>query len=533
MRYQYLIVIYFFLLYSFCFSQVKNDSLKKIWLNKSLPDSTRFNALATFYKINNQSNPDVTLKTLEYYYELAKEKNSIRELFNVANDRGGIYRLKGNSDLAMEYYLVAEKYALQINDSILQANVLGNIGNVYIQRKDYVKATRYFWNSLYIHRQTKNLKGESHMLTSLGSVFLIIQNYELATEYYNKALELSQKTKLEPRRIAIIYLNIGWSDFERKDFKNANVNYEKALEILTKTEDKFFMVNCYLTLASINYELKNIDKAKSYALKGLNLSRELSLKNSEIESNIIQAKINSLTNLSESIIMAESILKKLPKSSPKETKRNLYEFLYQSYKTKNLHKQSLEMFELYTVYNDSILAEKNKFAVIREAVKKDFDYKIDETKRKSTIEINSLKEKQNRNLIYIICFSILIVTLVFIYFRKKLNQNRNRRNVLLNEIETLKQNTNQNLVIDANVFSLNREKIENSITRKLNETDWNVLNALLDNPEITNKDLAQKVFLSLDGTGSSLRRMYEYFEIKDTKYKKIALISNAIKRSSK
>jgi hypothetical protein len=34
--------------------------------------------------------------------------------------------------------------------------------------------------------------------------------------------------------------------------------------------------------------------------------------------------------------------------------------------------------------------------------------------------------------------------------------------------------------------------------------------------------------MSIDGIGSSLRRMYEYFELKDTKYKKIALIIKAI-----
>ena len=34
--------------------------------------------------------------------------------------------------------------------------------------------------------------------------------------------------------------------------------------------------------------------------------------------------------------------------------------------------------------------------------------------------------------------------------------------------------------------------------------------------------------MSIDGIGSSLRRMYEYFELKDTKYKKIALIIKVI-----
>jgi hypothetical protein len=38
--------------------------------------------------------------------------------------------------------------------------------------------------------------------------------------------------------------------------------------------------------------------------------------------------------------------------------------------------------------------------------------------------------------------------------------------------------------------------------------------------------------MSVDGIGSSLRRMYDYFDIKESKYKKISLILDAIKKSA-
>jgi DNA-binding CsgD family transcriptional regulator len=66
----------------------------------------------------------------------------------------------------------------------------------------------------------------------------------------------------------------------------------------------------------------------------------------------------------------------------------------------------------------------------------------------------------------------------------------------------------------------------------VNETDWNVLNILLKEPDISNKEIAEKAFMSVDGIGSSLRRMYLYFDIKESKYKKISLITEAIKMSS-
>jgi ATP/maltotriose-dependent transcriptional regulator MalT len=102
---------------------------------------------------------------------------------------------------------------------------------------------------------------------------------------------------------------------------------------------------------------------------------------------------------------------------------------------------------------------------------------------------------------------------------------------MLDEIMRLKKSSNQ-VVAATTVFELVREKIEHSIKRKLNETDWKVLNVLLVEPVMTNKEIAQKVFLSADGVGSSLRRMYEYFNIKESKYKKVSLLLETIKRSN-
>ena len=79
---------------------------------------------------------------------------------------------------------------------------------------------------------------------------------------------------------------------------------------------------------------------------------------------------------------------------------------------------------------------------------------------------------------------------------------------------------------------MNRDKIEHSINRKLNETDWIVLAILLEDPTISNNDIADKANMSIDGIGSSLRRMYEYFEIKESKYKKFSLLLEAVKSSN-
>jgi len=515
-------------------AQSKPDDLKTIWENTKNADSTRFNALAEYYKLNNQAQPDATLKVLEYYYKLAKEKNNTKELYNVANDRGGIYRLKEELDVSMRYYKEAQKLAEKLNDATIIANVLGNIGNVYANQKDYKQALHYFSNSYKINKSINDKKGESRMLSSIGNVYLYIQNYDLALEYYQNALTTIKNVDVPPRSIAVIYLNIGWTNYELKNYKESKIYYDKALKILEVTNDKFFLVSGYSTLARVHLDLNEFQKATDYAEKSLTLSKELNVSGFIIESQIILAQIDfKKGNIVAAKKNGETILLGLDKNSSLESKKGLYDLLYKCYEAENNPKKSLEMFQKYTIYKDSIQLEKNKITLIREVIKKEFDNILQENELKIKKEKAELELAQLKKTYGIILGSIILITCIIFYYNRNIKKNRKKRDELLQEIEKLKSNDTTSLVVNSNEFILSREKIEVFINKKLNDTDWNVLNILQKEPDISNKELAEKAFMSVDGIGSSLRRMYVYFDIKESKYKKIALIMEAIKASSK
>ncbi|RAR50959.1 tetratricopeptide repeat protein [Flavobacterium lacus] len=527
------IVLFFFFITTNFVAQNKSYDLKVIWENTKNADSIRFNALADYYKLNNQAQPDSTLKVLDYYYQLAKEKNNTKELYNVANDRGGIYRLKGELDTSMSYYQEAEKLATKLNDSILKAANLGNIGNVYANKKDYKKALQYFTNSLTIYKKIKDKTGESRMLSSIGNVYLYIQNYDLALAYYQKALTAIKNSDVPPRSIAVIYINIGWTNYELKKYKESIIHYDKALKILEVTNDKFFLVSCYSTLANIYIELNELEKANFYAKKNSFLCNELKIEGYTLDSEIIFAKIAFKEgNIAEARKKGETILAGLDINSGHEIKLSLYDLLYKCYQAENNPEKSLEMFQKYTIYKDSIQLEKNKISLIREVIKNEFDDIVQENKLKNEKEKAELELKQLKKTYGIIIGSLILIGLITLYFNRNLKRNRKKRDELLQEIEKLKNNEVNALVVNPHEFQLVREKIENFIQRKLNDTDWNVLNILLKEPDISNKELAEKAFLSVDGIGSALRRMYIYFDIKESKYKKIALITEAIKISN-
>ena len=526
------ILLLFLIIINTSYAQVSGDSLRLIWENENQLDSIRFNALEEYYEINNQIKPDSTLTSLNYHFELANEKNATLQLYRATKRKGNIHRLKGNYDIAMEAYTEAESLAKRLNDAILQAKIMGNMGNVFIYRQDYKQATEHFSKALKLYQDLNNSDGESHMLTSLGSVFLILNNYDLALEYYEKSLSTLNKRGFEDRSTAIIFINMGWTNFEKELYQDAKTYYEKGLKILQVKNEKFFIADCYSVLARIHLKLNQLEKANDYANKNLALNKELDIKSGIINAEITIAKIYFETDVDEALKRGKSILVNLPADTFKEFKRDLYELLYKCYKSQNKYDLSLKMYENYTVYNDSIQQEKNNFAVVSEAVKNDFELKVYENKLENEKEKTALKVSQLKRTFAITIASTLLIFCVVFYFRSKMKKVQAKRDVLLDEIEKLKNNADKGLIVDSNKFELVREKIEHSINRNLNETDWKVLNLLLDDPVITNKEIAEKACMSVDGIGSSLRRMYEYFEIKETKYKKISLLLEAIKTSN-
>ena len=184
------------------------------------------------------------------------------------------------------------------------------------------------------------------------------------------------------------------------------------------------------------------------------------------------------------------------------------------------------MYEKYNVYKDSVQLEKNKLLIIKETFRNYYENRLKNKNIINEKEKAIVRVKYEYKIYSMIALTIFIFILFVFILRIRNITNRKKLDFLLAEINLLKQQSN--VLIDTKKFKLNRKKIEVIINKKLNETDWSILNILLKNPEATNKEISEKAFRSIDGVGSALRRMYVYFDVKETNYKKVSLIKKAI-----
>lgn len=512
----------------------KADSLRLTWENEKLTDSLRFGALDEFYNLFSLVFPDSTLKVLDYYHDLAISKGADRQVYRAAVRKGNILRLQDLIEEARTHYYEALIVAKEMNNARLEAIIIGNFGNLHLDQGEYFESIKRYNEAKIIFSTVDDKLGEARMLNGIGAINSQIGNNDIALVHYEKALNIYKELDTKEISYSILnstttLMNIGLLYTKDNLLIKAEASFLEALKILKPYNYKIYILGCYNTLAHIYLELNQVEKSLLYANKGFDIAKELDINREILRSKILLATINYQNN--KSIQQLVNILEQVSENGSLEMKRGVYELLYIGYKFQDKLDLSLKMYELFNLYNDSIQKSIESYAVARETVKSEYEKILFEAKLNSEIEKNDLKVTQIKNVVTIIITSILLILLLvyFIFLNNK--KNNKKRDALLDEIKSLKENKVSSIV-DPKDFELSKQKIDDHLKRVLNETDWKVLLILLDNPMVLNKEIADKSNMSLDGISSSLRRMYDYFEVKDTKYKKISLIHSAIKISN-
>ena len=513
------------------------DTLRLIWENEELTDSLRFAALDEFHVLFSLVMPDSTLSVLDYYHELAISKGADRKVYRSAVRKGNILRLQDRIEEARTHYYEALIIAKKMNNARLEAIIIGNFGNLHLDQGEYFESIKDYNKAKKIFSTEDDKLGEARMLNGIGAINSRIGNNDIALVHYQEALNIYKE--LDAKNISYpilnsttILMNIGLLHTKDNLLIKAEASFLEALKILKPYNYKIYILGCYNTLARIYLEINQIENSLLFANKSFDIAKELDTQSGILESKILLATINYQLNKDKSIEQLANLFESVSANGSLEMKREVSELLYIGYKAQNRLDLSLKMYEISNLYNDSIQKNIDSYSIARENVKNEYEKILFESQLENEKEKNILKLNQIKKIAFIIFISIILI-LLLIYFIVLNNKKSNRkRDALLEEIKFLKENK-VNAILDSNKFELSKQKIDSYLNRVLNETDWKVLLLLLDNPMVLNKEIAEKSNMSIDGIGSSLRRMYEYFEINETKYKKVALIHKVVNISER
>jgi two-component system sensor histidine kinase/response regulator len=218
-------------------------------------------------------------KANEYVYKALK----ISQQHNYENREAECYRVlgvvawtKADLPLAMEFLFSSLRKYEKVQNLQGIANVLGNIGLIYSEQKDYQEAMNYYNKALIIQTKLGNKARIAANYNNIGDVYFRTKEYEKAIEYYERALELFTIVKLQ----ASVLLN----KMNISEVYVAQKLYAKALTISITTKEASYKIGdfrlvmrCMRINAEVYLALGEIEKAEKEGVDCVNLLEKTKL----------------------------------------------------------------------------------------------------------------------------------------------------------------------------------------------------------------------------------------------------------------
>ena len=188
---------------------------------------------------------------------------------------GIVFSEQSNYAKALQYHLKALKIYEETKSYEKLARVYNNVGIVYKAQGEDFKALQYFIKCLKIQQKIEdNTIGIT--MTNIGNIYLNQKNYPKAFEYYTKAEQLFGKYP-NSRGLGELFNNLGLYYKKNGNLPKALENYSKALTQFDSIEDKFGVSDTYFYIGEVHYEQGKYDDALENTSKSLQLARALEI----------------------------------------------------------------------------------------------------------------------------------------------------------------------------------------------------------------------------------------------------------------
>jgi serine phosphatase RsbU (regulator of sigma subunit) len=171
--------------------------------------------------------------------EAASKIKHYRTLIRCVVNLGNIANQRAEYSKAILYFQQAEQYSLLSHDTAGRINTAINQGNILFYINDFKQAKSSFIKAIHIASQSPNYKNElSNGYNNLGTVYLNTTPKMLDSAMYYFKLYLDLATELEDDKDrALAYYNMAEVYRNRKEVKEAELNYEKAQKLYEEIAD--------------------------------------------------------------------------------------------------------------------------------------------------------------------------------------------------------------------------------------------------------------------------------------------------------
>ncbi|MFD2602070.1 tetratricopeptide repeat protein [Flavobacterium suzhouense] len=218
-----------------------------------------FIVLGKYYVLQNEYAKAINyyLKARDYF----EEHNDLNNLPVTYNGLGILYFEMGDFDGSISNFNKSFEIYNKLGDKRGMAVFYANMGNVYMIKEDFVKAKKYQKECLDTFITLKDTVNIVSTMINLSNIESNLKNHESSLTMLNDALVLSEKIK-DSRLKERIYLNYGITYYETHDLDKAKAYFNKQIELTKSIKFPRGRLDALEHLAKI---AKNEGKYKDYA----------------------------------------------------------------------------------------------------------------------------------------------------------------------------------------------------------------------------------------------------------------------------
>ena len=421
-----------------------DDSLKRVNLFKV---ANRYYNMRDWNEYN---------KTVKIILQNAKKANDSVSMSKAYTYLGDYYSSQTSSDSAFAFYYKAEKLYLASDDFYNLAKTRLSKALLQYNEGDFYGSEKAIFNALRVIKGKSNNDILYEAYNLLGILYNELGEYEKAIEFHNKAI-VSIDEKIIPVEFqskATSLNNIGFVYQNLNDYKKANFYFQEGLKQKDLFSQKPELYAILLdNLAYSQFKLNQNSELPALFYKALKIRDSL-----QLTAGITASKMH----LSEYFVSIKDTAKALHYSN---------QALLVSKRTKNFRnvlvalkqlslidpKNSSKFSEDYIRINDSLQKAERKMGDKFTRI----EYETNEIKNE-----NSSLEIQNRTLVYVFSFFLLIALFFYIY---KTQQTRNRELLFKQQQQIANEDIYNLMISQQNAIETMRIREKKKVAQELHD----------------------------------------------------------------
>ncbi|MFN3848607.1 MAG: ATP-binding protein [Spirosomataceae bacterium] len=199
-------------------------------------------------------------------YDLAIKIKNLDYQYKNFESLGWLYHNMGNQAKSLEYFVEAEKLAIQMNDKQKQINLTSGFADNYIAQGKYKEAQIKQFVAAEYYKSTNDLFNYAKLLGSAANLYRRLNQSEKAEKPLLEVFEIQKKLK-DNYNLLTTSRFLGMLYTEQKRFKEAEKYLNESLILANYFNDALDKIKAYYTLERLFYAKNDFIEGDKYQKK--------------------------------------------------------------------------------------------------------------------------------------------------------------------------------------------------------------------------------------------------------------------------